>query len=214
MRGLGWGDSQASQVSAEMEYYEELLRYSKNVYRVCSLQTPCSVPLFTGGRAKSTTSHSSQIPARDSGASGTRVKGADRAKRPVSPVICRWPTLYKTATGRGNGFWGGVGQQTDGTHMQVPLQLPRELVGHLREGRRHCGPACPFSPELTACASCPGQLFPYHLSDFVTRVLRVTPFRYYCDVLYNALKVGQPMQAGGPSGINCPLDCPGLQRRR
>ena len=34
MRGLSWGNSQASQVSSEMEYYEELLRYSKSHFRV------------------------------------------------------------------------------------------------------------------------------------------------------------------------------------
>jgi len=64
VRGMGWGESQASQVSAEMEYYEDLLRFSKQTYR----------------------------------------------------------------------------------------------------------------------------LFPYHLSDYICRMLRVTPFKYYCDVLYNALK--------------------------
>eukprot|EP00798_Chlamydomonas_sp_ICE-L_P005845 gene5845-6131_t len=31
-------------------------------------------------------------------------------------------------------------------------------------------------------------LFPYHLSDFVCRVQRTTPFRYYSDLMYNVLK--------------------------
>ncbi len=32
------------------------------------------------------------------------------------------------------------------------------------------------------------QLFPYHLSDYVCRVLRVTPFRYYCDLLFTVMR--------------------------
>ena len=32
------------------------------------------------------------------------------------------------------------------------------------------------------------QLFPYHLSEYVCRVLRVTPFRYYCDLLYTVMR--------------------------
>ena len=32
------------------------------------------------------------------------------------------------------------------------------------------------------------QLFPYHLSEYVCRVLRVTPFKYYCDLLYTVMR--------------------------
>ncbi|CAL8463740.1 g3274 [Coccomyxa elongata] len=32
------------------------------------------------------------------------------------------------------------------------------------------------------------RLFPYHLSDYVCRVLRVTPFRYYCDLLFTVMR--------------------------
>jgi hypothetical protein len=32
------------------------------------------------------------------------------------------------------------------------------------------------------------QLFPYHLADYVCRVLRVPPFRYYCDLLYTVMR--------------------------
>ena len=35
---------------------------------------------------------------------------------------------------------------------------------------------------------CMLQLFPYHLSDYVCRVLRVTPFKYYCDLLYTVMR--------------------------
>ena len=32
------------------------------------------------------------------------------------------------------------------------------------------------------------QLFPYHLADYVSRILRVTPFKYYCDLLYTVMR--------------------------
>lgn len=32
------------------------------------------------------------------------------------------------------------------------------------------------------------RLFPYHLADYVCRVMRVTPFRYYTDVLYTVVR--------------------------
>lgn len=35
---------------------------------------------------------------------------------------------------------------------------------------------------------CVLQLYPYHLADHVCRVLRVTPFKYYIDVLFLTLK--------------------------
>ncbi|XP_024521965.1 protein FAM91A1 [Selaginella moellendorffii] len=35
-------------------------------------------------------------------------------------------------------------------------------------------------------------LFPYHLSDYVCRILRVSPFQHYCDMLYEALKDERP----------------------
>lgn len=44
--------------------------------------------------------------------------------------------------------------------------------------------------------SCPPlglpQLFPYHLSEYVCRLLRVTPFRYYRDVLADAMRDDLP----------------------
>eukprot|EP00191_Tetraselmis_sp_GSL018_P022956 CAMPEP_0177627496 /NCGR_PEP_ID=MMETSP0419_2-20121207/31236_1 /TAXON_ID=582737 /ORGANISM="Tetraselmis sp., Strain GSL018" /LENGTH=791 /DNA_ID=CAMNT_0019128657 /DNA_START=65 /DNA_END=2441 /DNA_ORIENTATION=+ len=36
------------------------------------------------------------------------------------------------------------------------------------------------------------RLFPYHLADYITRVLRVTPFRYYSDIVCSALKEEKP----------------------
>ena len=32
------------------------------------------------------------------------------------------------------------------------------------------------------------QLFPYHLADYACRVLRVTPFRYYIDLLFLVMR--------------------------
>ncbi|GMH37437.1 hypothetical protein BSKO_05310 [Bryopsis sp. KO-2023] len=33
------------------------------------------------------------------------------------------------------------------------------------------------------------RIFPYHLAHYVCRVLRMTPFRYYSDILFNSLKL-------------------------
>ncbi|KAJ7533533.1 hypothetical protein O6H91_13G054100 [Diphasiastrum complanatum] len=35
-------------------------------------------------------------------------------------------------------------------------------------------------------------LFPYHLSENVCRIMRVTPFRYYCEMLYEVMKNERP----------------------
>jgi len=36
------------------------------------------------------------------------------------------------------------------------------------------------------------QLYPYHLADYICRVSRISPFRYYCDILFEAMKNEQP----------------------
>ncbi|KAJ8762508.1 hypothetical protein K2173_007947 [Erythroxylum novogranatense] len=35
-------------------------------------------------------------------------------------------------------------------------------------------------------------LFPYHLAEYVCRVMRVSPFRYYCDMLFEVMRNEQP----------------------
>ncbi|KAK3025947.1 hypothetical protein RJ639_040863 [Escallonia herrerae] len=35
-------------------------------------------------------------------------------------------------------------------------------------------------------------LFPYHLAEYVCRVMRVSPFRYYCDMIFEVMKNEQP----------------------
>ncbi|XP_071732361.1 uncharacterized protein [Rutidosis leptorrhynchoides] len=35
-------------------------------------------------------------------------------------------------------------------------------------------------------------LFPYHLADYVCRVMRISPFRYYCDMIFDVMKNEQP----------------------
>jgi hypothetical protein len=35
------------------------------------------------------------------------------------------------------------------------------------------------------------QLYPYHLADHICRVMRISPFKYYCDVLFEAMKNGK-----------------------
>ncbi|CAN4092412.1 unnamed protein product [Withania somnifera] len=35
-------------------------------------------------------------------------------------------------------------------------------------------------------------LFPYHLAEYVCRVMRVSPFRYYCDMIFEVMKNERP----------------------
>ncbi|CAL1390293.1 unnamed protein product [Linum trigynum] len=35
-------------------------------------------------------------------------------------------------------------------------------------------------------------LFPYHLADYVCRVMRISPFRYYCNMIFEVMKTEQP----------------------
>ncbi|XP_006655225.2 protein FAM91A1-like [Oryza brachyantha] len=35
-------------------------------------------------------------------------------------------------------------------------------------------------------------LYPYHLADYICRVMRISPFKYYCDILFEAMKNEQP----------------------
>ncbi|KAK9070558.1 hypothetical protein SSX86_010960 [Deinandra increscens subsp. villosa] len=35
-------------------------------------------------------------------------------------------------------------------------------------------------------------LFPYHLADYVCRAMRISPFRYYCDMIFEVMKNEQP----------------------
>ncbi|CAI9757865.1 unnamed protein product [Fraxinus pennsylvanica] len=35
-------------------------------------------------------------------------------------------------------------------------------------------------------------LFPYHLAEYVCRVMRVSPFKYYCDMIFEVMKNEQP----------------------
>ncbi|XP_027346814.1 protein FAM91A1-like isoform X2 [Abrus precatorius] len=35
-------------------------------------------------------------------------------------------------------------------------------------------------------------LFPYHLAEYVCRVMRVSPFRYYCDMIFEVMRNEQP----------------------
>ncbi|KAF7815347.1 protein FAM91A1-like isoform X1 [Senna tora] len=35
-------------------------------------------------------------------------------------------------------------------------------------------------------------IFPYHLAEYICRVMRVSPFRYYCDIIFEVMKNEQP----------------------
>ena len=55
-----------------------------------------------------------------------------------------------------------------------------------------CSACCPGTriPGLKTALKCMLwlQLFPYHLADYACRVLRVTPFRYYIDLLFLVMR--------------------------
>ncbi|XP_010543813.1 PREDICTED: protein FAM91A1 isoform X2 [Tarenaya hassleriana] len=36
------------------------------------------------------------------------------------------------------------------------------------------------------------KLFPYHLAEYVCRVMRISPFRYYCDMIFEVMRNEQP----------------------
>ena len=41
----------------------------------------------------------------------------------------------------------------------------------------------------------PLQLFPYHLAEYVCRMMRLTPFRYYSSLLADAMREDLPYDA-------------------
>lgn len=48
----------------------------------------------------------------------------------------------------------------------------------------HCKVWFGACQHLRLCA----QLFPYHLASYVCQVLRTTPFKYYCDLLFSVMR--------------------------
>jgi FAM91 N-terminus len=48
----------------------------------------------------------------------------------------------------------------------------------------------PLYGSLTICPHLLlfAQLFPYHLASYVCQVLRTTPFKYYCDLLFSVMR--------------------------
>lgn len=53
------------------------------------------------------------------------------------------------------------------------------------------------------CWFCYLQLFPYHLAEYVCRVMRVSPFRYYCDMIFEVMKNGNSLTSFNKSFVNC-----------
>jgi len=47
---------------------------------------------------------------------------------------------------------------------------------------------CVHDEPMLTLHICGMQLFPYHLADYACRVLRVTPFRYYVDLLFTVMR--------------------------
>lgn len=57
------------------------------------------------------------------------------------------------------------------------------------------------------CWFCYFQLFPYHLAEYVCRVMRISPFRYYCDMIFEVMRNGKRL----PSLTNLIQFCWNLQ---
>ena len=62
------------------------------------------------------------------------------------------------------------------------------LGGHLVCQLRKLRAAAAAAAAQRRLFTLDAQLFPYHLAEYVCRVLRVTPFRYYCDLLYAVMR--------------------------
>jgi hypothetical protein len=66
----------------------------------------------------------------------------------------------------------------------------------------------PPSSALCPLPSCTRpQIFPYHLSEYVCRVQRASPFKYYSDVLFLTLKEERSYDTIPNFTVNTSGDC-------
>ncbi|KAK7276532.1 hypothetical protein RIF29_17673 [Crotalaria pallida] len=49
-----------------------------------------------------------------------------------------------------------------------------------------------YYEDMMRCLRKNLALFPYHLAEYVCRVMRISPFRYYCDMIFEVMKNEQP----------------------
>ena len=72
------------------------------------------------------------------------------------------------------------------------LQLPLQWVYLCTQLFLICLNCLPKSFQYSNIIYIGLQLYPYHLADYICRVMRISPFRYYCDILFEAMKNGNP----------------------
>ena len=50
----------------------------------------------------------------------------------------------------------------------------------------------------TMTTYCSLQPFPYHLADYICRIMRISPFKYYIDLLYDSMRQGTTIPCPSP----------------
>jgi hypothetical protein len=83
-----------------------------------------------------------------------------------------------------------------------------QLCTHVCTAHAHV-PPCTLSSNCYALAHMPPsllpppQLYPYHLSEYICRIMRVTPFKYYINVLWDAMKEDKPYDSIPNFTVRC-----------
>ncbi|XP_020590898.1 protein FAM91A1 isoform X2 [Phalaenopsis equestris] len=69
--------------------------------------------------------------------------------------------------------------------------IKKRLQWHTSFARKVCKEA-EYYEEMMRYLRKNLALFPYHLADYVCRVMRISPFKYYCDMIFEVMKNEQP----------------------
>lgn len=73
----------------------------------------------------------------------------------------------------------------------IELCIKKRLIWNLCFARKVCKES-EYYEEMMRYLRKNLALFPYHLSEYVCRVMRISPFRYYCDMIFEVMKNEQP----------------------
>ena len=92
------------------------------------------------------------------------------------------------------------------SHHPMPRHHPR----HLSDDTHSDDIIIIINMTMTFCSP---QPFPYHLADYVCRIMRISPFKYYIDLLYDSMRQGTflspplspPLLAGSNPVPTCDL---------
>ncbi|KAK8696629.1 hypothetical protein V6N13_001761 [Hibiscus sabdariffa] len=88
---------------------------------------------------------------------------------------CRWENLPK----RLQPIFNSKDEWHRSFHYLTPLAFsPSSVI-------EHC-----IKKRLQWNNSFARKLFPYYLAEYVCRVMRVSPFRYYCDMIFDLMRNG------------------------